>query len=486
METPLRKEPGASGEVLRLALPLILSSSVLTLQVFIGRVLLSRYDLHHGAAVVPAVMMFWTPFALLFHTASYVSTFVAQYLGAGRPRRIGPATWQALYFSVLAGVAFLGLVPLADAAAEFAGHAPEVRDLEAAYFRCLCFSALPALLTATASGFFAGRGDTWTVLLINAVGMVVNVVLAYLWIFGLAGFPEWGVEGAGWAIVAGDCSAAGLGLLLLFRRRHEAEFATRSGWRFEPALFGRLLRFGVPAGLQWAIDTLAFNLFVILVGRLGVVELTATGIAGNLNLIVFLPAMGMGQAVAVLVGQHLGRDRPDRAERSVWAGARLAWVLMTAVALLYVLVPGPLMSLFQGNEEHPSADWAAVGEMVVVLLRFVAAYCLFDSLNLVLSSALRGAGDTRFVTWVVLVLSFPIVVVPAWASWHYGWGVYWAWGFASVYVAVLALTFLWRFRQGKWKSMRVIEAAVEPDVGQTGRPAEEAQAAEFGAPAAHG
>src|SRR5439155_18629044 len=148
--------------------------------------------------------------------------------GAGRPRRIGPATWQALNFSAPAGVAFLGLVPLADEVADLAGHAPEVRDLEATYFRCLCFSALPALLTATASGFFAGRGDTWTVLLINAVGMVVNVVLAFLWIFGRAGFPEWGIAGDGWAIVVANGAAAGLGLLLLCRRRHEAEFATRS------------------------------------------------------------------------------------------------------------------------------------------------------------------------------------------------------------------------------------------------------------------
>ena len=97
-----------------------------------------------------------------------------------------------------------------------------------------------------------------------------------------------------------------------------------------------------------------------------------------------------------------------------------------------------------------------------------------------------AASRTRFVTWVVLLLSFPIVVVQAWASWHYGWGAYWAWGFASVYVAVLALTFLWRFRQGKWKAMRVIEAVVESDAGQPGCPAEEAQAAEFGAPAALG
>ena len=97
--------------------------------------------------------------------------------------------------------------------------------------------------------------------------------------------------------------------------------------------------------------------------------------------------------------------------------------------------------------------------LVPVLLRFVAVYSLFDSMNLVFSFALRGAGDTRFVTVLSLALAWPLMVVPTWAAWHYGWGLYWAWTFASAYVIALGFTFLLRFRVGKWKSMRVIESA---------------------------
>jgi MATE family multidrug resistance protein len=84
---------------------------------------------------------------------------------------------------------------------------------------------------------------------------------------------------------------------------------------------------------------------------------------------------------------------------------------------------------------------------------------LFDSMNLVFSFALRGAGDTRFVTAVAAVMSWPVMVLPTWAAWQYGWGLYWCWAFASLYIILLALTFLARFRQGKWQAMRVIEAA---------------------------
>src|SRR5262249_48224375 len=78
---------------------------------------------------------------------------------------------------------------------------------------------------------------------------------------------------------------------------------------------------------------------------------------------------------------------------------------------------------------------------------------------LVFSFALRGAGDTRFVTLIAFFLSWPIMVLPTWAAWRFDWGLYWAWTFASVYILLLALVFLLRFRQGRWRTMRVIEMA---------------------------
>ena len=81
------------------------------------------------------------------------------------------------------------------------------------------------------------------------------------------------------------------------------------------------------------------------------------------------------------------------------------------------------------------------------------------------SFALRGAGDTRFVTAVALGLALPIMVVPTWLAWHYDWGLYWAWAFASAYIIALATTFVLRFRHGAWKSMRVIESTAPAPVG---------------------
>src|SRR5207248_1609559 len=121
-------------------------------------------------------------------------------------------------------------------------------------------------------------GQQAVVLLINAVGFTVNGLLAFAWIDGSWGFPAWGIAGAGWATVAGSCASAVFGLALMLRPRYRAVFATHLARRFEPALFVRLMRFGVPNGIMVALDGLAFTLFTFLVGRLGPTELAATSV----------------------------------------------------------------------------------------------------------------------------------------------------------------------------------------------------------------
>jgi MATE family multidrug resistance protein len=456
---------GGSAELLRLALPLILSNSFWALQVAIDRAFLARLSSDAVAAAMPALILLWTPLTLLQNTANYATTFVAQYVGAGRPRRVGPAVWQALYFAVVGGVLMIGMYPFAGPLMALGGHAPHLQELEITYYHCLCFSGLPILITAAANSFFAGRSDSWTVMLVDTAGMAVNALTAYCLVFGHFGFPALGIAGAGWAAVVGSSTSAMLSLGLMFRPRHRIEFATVDGRQFDADLCKRLLRFGLPNGMQWALEALAFTVFLFLVGRLGASELAATSITFTLNMVAAFPVLGVGQAVAILVGQRLGQNRPELAERTTWTGFRTAWLYMAAIAALYVTAPGVFVYIFRGDSA--GADAGRVTDLVVVLLRFVALYSLFDSMNFVFSFALRGAGDTRFVTAVSLTLAWPIMVLPAWACWYYGWGLYWAWSFASGYVIALAFVFLFRFRHGKWKTMRVIEPAAqihEPDL----------------------
>lgn len=452
-----RPTANSTRELWLLAWPFILSNSCWTLQIVLDRVLLSRSSTEAVAAGMAAVMMFWSLLTLFQWTTMYASTFVAQYTGAGQPLRVGAVVGQALWFALFAGVGFVGLVPFAETIVSWGGHAPELQHLEVTYFRCLCFSALPFLLTAAASSFFAGRGQSTVVMVINSVGILVNVALAAVLIPGndSLGVAPMGVAGAGYATIVGTGTSTLLGLFLLLRPRYVREFGNWRLWGFDRELFGRLMYYGLPQGIGTCLETVAFSVFLIFVGRLGKADLAATSIACTLNLLAILPIMGFGQAIEVLVGQYLGANKPREAERAAWTGLVLSAGVTLLVAAAYVFFPGVLAEPFR--TKHDPVAWAEVNERVPLLLRFVTVYCLFDCFNVVFAFALRGAGDTRFVTAAAILLSWPVMVLPTYLAWLYDWGMYVAWGFASAYIMLLGMTLFARFLHGGWKEMRVIE-----------------------------
>ncbi len=448
----------AGRELLRLSLPFIVSSSCTTIQIFIDRIFVSGVNSDAVAAAMPTVGYFWTPLALLQFTVLYATVFVAQYLGAGRPNRVGPVVWQAIYFALGAGVLFPLLIPLADLLIEASHHKPAVKELERSYFRGLSFAALPTLVLAAVNAYFAGRQKSWTVLLINAVGALTNAALAVPLILWQRHDPAAAMFGAGLATAFGSGVSCVLGLILFFRSRDRAEFGTLSGWRFDPALFRRLLYFGLPNGGQFFIEAMAFTAFIYFIGNIGDAELAATTLTFSLNLLTFLPVMGLGQGVEVLVGQRQGEGRPEISARTTHAGAILATGYMCVISVLYLTLPHVMVMPFAAEMEP--AEWAKIEPIIPLLLLFVALYSLADGANIIYAFGLRGAGDTRFVTVIALGTSWPLMVVPTWLCWHYGWGLYAAWSFATFYVFILAICFALRFRGGRWRTMRVIEPAV--------------------------
>ena len=202
-----------------------------------------------------------------------------------------------------------------------------------------------------------------------------------------------------------------------------------------------------------------FTAFILLVGKLGTTYLAATNIAFNINTLAFMPMIGFGITVSVLVGQNLTRHKPAQAEKSVYSGFHLTFFYMFTIALLYVFVPDIFIKMY--GAQAASADFEPISRVVKVLLRFVAVYSIFDTMLIIFSSAIKGAGDTRFVMYTILVLSFAVMVIPAYfAIIVFKKGVYTAWTIASIYITSMGLAFFFRFLGGKWKSMRVIEEKV--------------------------
>jgi MATE family multidrug resistance protein len=440
--------------VVALAWPLVLSTVSLTVMTFIDRMFLTHYSLNAVAAAMPAAMLQFTLISFPLGVASYVNTFVAQYQGANRPRRIGPIVWQGVWIGLAAIPLFAVTVPLAHLYFQHAGHAPEVVVEEIAYYDVLVYGSGAVILAATLSSFFTGRGATRVVLVVDTLAAVLNGVLAWAWIFGHGGFPRWGIAGAGMATVCAEWFRVACYAAVMLRPSYR-QYNLLNGWRPRGDLLRRLFKFAAPGGMQWLVECGSFTLFITLVGSLGKLPQAATMLAFNVNSVAWVPMMGMGLAVSTLVGQQLGANRPAMAARAAWTAFALAMIYMCTMSAFYLAVPEWfLMGHAHGMDP---AQFGPLRDQIVVLLRFVAAYCLFDALNVVFMSAIRGAGDTRFVLCTSLGTSlFPLSM--AWLGIHrWGFGLYWSWTLITFWVLSAGFIYLARFLQGKWRTMRVIE-----------------------------
>lgn len=442
--------------ILKIAWPLIIANSFWNLQLTADRVFLGHYSTQALGAAMAVMGVFWTVMALLQQTSSYVMTFVAQYYGAKRYEMVGPAFWSAIYISIGGGLIMLGMIPFADQIFEWTGHSPDIRKLEVEYFIALCYSGMPTALVAAASGFYTGLSNTKTIMGINCVGFVANLILCYLMIFGNWGFPEMGIRGAGYATAIANWAAAFFGLYKVFTSKEAGLYHLRSGWRYSADLMKRYVKYGVPSGMQWALEGLAFTIFLVFVGRManGSAALAASGIVVTVMTLAILPAMGVAQAVSVLVGQYLGEKNPQQAEISAWSGLQVAIMYIATMGVTFISFPGFYLSWFH-NSSEPEL-WAQVTEIVPYIMMMLAVFSCFDSMNLIFSFSLKGAGDTKFVTLVALLVPWPIMVIPTYFLQNKVGAIYWAWGAASIFIIMQALVFWRRFVGGKWKSMSVI------------------------------
>ena len=444
--------PCGGREVLAVALPLFISTGTWSLMMFVDRMFLLWYSSNALAAALAGGMLYWTMICFPVGVAGYVNTFVAQYFGAERPERIGAATWQGMWLGVYAVPFFMGAIPLAPHLFRWSGHDPQVIPFEIAYFQVLCLGAPAAVIAAAQEALFTGRGVTRVVMLVDIATLCVNAVLDYLWIFGKLGFPAGGIEGAALATVVSAWMRVGIYAWLMHREPVRRAYSLATTWRVDRPLLSRILAYGGPNGFQFLVDAAGFALMIMLVGRLGQVEMAATALAFNVNTVAFIPMLGVGIAAGTLVGQQLMRGRPDLATRATWTALTFALAYTALCGLFFLLTPDWFLLGHRAGADPEEFD--RLRDLAVVLLRFVAAYCLFDAMQIIFAGAVKGAGDTWFVLLVTLVVS-AIGVAVCWLGLDRG--LLWWWFVVTGWICTLGVIFCLRFLRGPWREMRVIE-----------------------------
>lgn len=452
-------QPCGPREVLAVALPLVVQSAFWSVMWFIDRLYLSWYSREATAAALPGGMFHWVLICLPMGIASYVNTFVAQYYGAGRRQRIGVAVKQGIWFGWASVPLFLLAIPAAPWVFRLVGHEAPVQRLEVIYFQVLALGAGAGVISSAQSSFYTGRGLTGIVMLVNAGGTLLDITLEYAFIFGAGGMPAMGIAGAALTTVISNWATVLAFWLLMRRPAERAEFGLDDN-RFDWGLFRRLIRFGLPSGLPQLIEGGAFAVLTNAVASVSQIAGAATSLAFAINALAFVPMIGLNIAVSTLVGQKLGENRPDLAERATWTSLAMALLYTGLCAVLFLTVPDAFLILHTAFADE--ASFPEVRRTTIQLLGFVALYCLFDAMQIVLVGALRGAGDTQFVLFNATIISAIAVTCGLLLERQFHWqqtgyGLYGWWWVMTAWLFVLGLSYLGRFVQGRWKSMRVIE-----------------------------
>lgn len=456
-EEPESRPFGGWRELMQIAWPLIVSSGTFAILNFCDRLFLARYSEATFRASLPAGILFFTLVCGFMALAGFTNTFVAQFWGAGDKQGCARATAQGIFFALLSFPFIMALTPLGLWVLRLSGHGAEVLALEQEYFKILMWCGGGMALSSALSSFFSGRGKTFVIMSCNIFANSLNILLNYLFIFGKWGFPEMGIVGAGWATVIGSWVSPLIFAVLYFSKPANAEFGTVRNLRFDADLFKRMVRFGLPSGIHWFLDVAAFTIFVLLVGRMGAIAHIASNIALSVNLIAFMPMIGMGMAASILVGQYLGRNQPDYAQRVGWLALKIGVGYVAVVSLSFLLFPAFYTNVFEGNTDG-TVPFSELLKTVRVLLVMLAIWGVADATAIILSGALKGAGDTHFVmyfqsvvAWGFLVLGQLLIVLVFKA------GVYASWVWTLLYIIILGVGFALRFRSSRWKNIDLLD-----------------------------
>lgn len=451
--------PGGYKEFFIIAAPLVISNAALSLHHFVDRLFLSWAGQNELAASLPAGILAYTFLTFFMGISAYTNTLIAQYFGAKQFHNISRATWQGILFSFFAGGVSLLLLPLGLYLIRISGHDAAVMELEMIYFKIVYCGGIFYILNSALSSFYSGRGKTLVIMAVTIFSNVLNGVLDYALIFGVWGFPRWGIQGAAVATVIATAAMTLIYFILYLLPHNHKQYQTRSTYALDWDMMKRLIRFGVPSGVQWCLGIASFTVFVFLIGKIGMVELAASNIVIAINSLSFMPVVGAGIAASTLVGQYIGRKDYDSAEKSAYTAFYAVEIYMLFLAVIFFVFPEQLMRLFQGNYPAAAVPFEDIIQYGATVLLFVAVYQIFDAMFITFAGALRGAGDTVFAMWAEIVCAWCFFVPGIYVIlFLLQVGVIYAWLWSSLYITLIAFVFIARFRNGRWKTIHVIDA----------------------------
>ena len=407
---------------------------------------------HLGADAVATVGLTESMLTMIYTVAMGLSigamALVSRRIGQNDPDGASRAAAQSILLGIVVAALIAVLAaPNAPALLRLMGASPEVIQSGSTFTRVMLGGNVTVVLLFLINAVFRGAGDAAIAMRVLWFGNVLNIVLGPCFIFGLGPFPELGVAGAAVATNIGRGSAVLLQVVVLVRGSGRVRIG-REHLRLDLSLMRSVLRLSGSGTIQILIGTASYVGLVRILSVFGSDALAGYTIGMRVIIFAILPAFGLSNAAATMVGQNLGAGRPDRAERAVWTAARYNMVFLGGVGVVFFLAARLIAGLF--------TDDPAVLPFAVGCLRTVSLGFLFYAVGMVLTQSFNGAGDTWTPTLINLGV-FWLWEIPLawWLAVHAGLGPSGVFIALTVAYSTLAVVSAVLFRRGKWKEKSV-------------------------------
>lgn len=406
------------------------------------------------AALLPSLILFWAFGGSLGAISVGTQALVARRYAEGNRPAAGAVLANAVWFAIVAGAIFsaVGLLALPYLVNAATDH-PAVRAVALSYTRWRLLGVISMAATMGIKAFFDGIGKTYVHFVAAIVMNIVNVILCWMFIFGHFGAPRMGAPGAGFAAFLATWIGLGIMLIYSWAVRHDYRFVRWSN--ISRSTTWILLKLSIPAAVAIVVMMGGFFLFAKNVSKLdegsvgeAVNSAANTDIVETLKL-TFTACMAFGTATATLIGQALGRKQPDEAQKWGWASVRLGIVIFGVIGLCEGV-------LFTHQLVHFLSNSGAVRHAMIFPLRIMGVATPIIAVAMILSEALFGAGNTKYVAGAQFLAIFGWLLPVSYVlGLKLDLGLRGIWIAAFGYSCIAAVAMTAKFAGGTWKNIKL-------------------------------